>query len=84
MVKEISKWFGVKMTKSIFTGFFKKAIPVAGGVLSGGITYMSFKPCCDKLQVVLRDTIYVNPDRSQSIQEQELYMSFINDDVNDI
>lgn len=38
------------MTKEIFTGSFKKAIPVVGGVIGGGITYVSFKPCCDKLK----------------------------------
>ena len=43
IVKSVSKWFGVKMTKEVFAGFFKKAIPVLGGVLGGGITYLSFK-----------------------------------------
>lgn len=27
LVKAIAKWFGVKMTKSIFAGFFKKGNP---------------------------------------------------------
>ena len=27
------------MTKSLFAGTVKKAIPVVGGVVSGGITY---------------------------------------------
>lgn len=48
IVKSVAKWFGVKMTKGVFTGFFKHAIPVVGGVIGGGLTYMSFKPCCDK------------------------------------
>ncbi len=61
VVKEVSKWFGVKMTKQVFAGFFKKAIPIAGGVIGGGITYMSFKPCCDKLKESLRDTLLSNP-----------------------
>ena len=26
------------MTKEVFAGFFKKAIPVVGGVIGGGIT----------------------------------------------
>ena len=62
IVKSVSKWFGVKMTKEVFAGFFKKAIPVVGGVIGGGITYASFKPCCDKLRKVLQDTILSNPD----------------------
>ena len=28
IVKSIAKWFGVRMTKEVFAGFFKKAIPI--------------------------------------------------------
>ena len=62
IVKSISKWFGVKMTKEIFAGFFKKAIPVVGGVVGGGLTYATFKPCCTKLKAVLEDTYLSNPN----------------------
>ncbi len=62
IVKSIATWFGKNMTKQIFAGFFKKAIPVIGGALGGGITYLSFKPCCDKLKASLRNTILSNPN----------------------
>lgn len=62
IVKSVSKWFGVKMTKEVFAGFFKKAIPVVGGVIGGGLTYASFKPCCEKLRKVLQDTMLSNPN----------------------
>lgn len=62
IVKSVSKWFGVKMTKEVFAGFFKKAIPVVGGVIGGGLTYATFKPCCEKLRKVLQDTILSNPN----------------------
>lgn len=65
IVKSISKWFGVKMTKEIFAGFFKKAIPVVGGVVGGGLTYATFKPCCVKLKNVLQDTYLSNPNYSE-------------------
>lgn len=61
IVVNVSKWFGVKMTKRGFAGFFKKAIPIVGGVIGGGLTYASFKPCCDALKKTLRDTILSNP-----------------------
>lgn len=66
IVKSVAKWFGVKMTKEVFTGFFKHAIPVVGGVIGGGLTYMSFKPCCDKLKQSLQDTVLSNPDKQDS------------------
>ena len=56
IVKKISRWFSVCMTKQVFAGFFRKAIPVVGGVVGGGITYLSFKPCCDNLKKSLQDT----------------------------
>ena len=61
IVKSTAKWFGVKMTKEVFTGFFKHAIPVVGGVVGGGLTYMSFRPCCEKLKKSLENTILSNP-----------------------
>ncbi|MEF2765900.1 MAG: EcsC family protein [Mediterraneibacter sp.] len=66
IVKSVAKWFGVKMTKEVFTGFFKHAIPVVGGVIGGGLTYMSFKPCCEKLKQSLKDTVLSNPNRRES------------------
>lgn len=69
IVKKISRWFGVYMTKQVFAGFFKKAIPVFGGVVGGGITYLSFKPCCDNLKKSLQDTALCNPSSRKSFDE---------------
>ncbi len=56
IVKSVAKWFNVRMTKEIFAGFFKKTIPIVGGVIGGGITYATFKPCCERLKNTLRET----------------------------
>lgn len=69
IVKSISKWFGVKMTKEVFAGFFKKAIPLVGGAVGGGLTYATFKPCCDKLKNVLQDTYLSNPNYKENIED---------------
>lgn len=69
MVKKIAKWFSVNMTKQIFAGFFKKAIPVVGGVIGGGITYLSFKPCCDNLKKSLQDTLLSNPNTKEKFDD---------------
>lgn len=69
IVKSISKWFGVKMTKEVFAGFFKKAIPVVGGVVGGGLTYATFKPCCDKLKKVLENTYLSNPNYKENVED---------------
>lgn len=69
IVKSVAKWFGVKMTKEVFAGFFKKAIPVVGGVVGGGITFVTFKPCCDKLKESLQDTALSNPKHKVTKEE---------------
>lgn len=69
IVKNVAKWFGANLTKKVFAGFFKKAIPVIGGVLGGGITYLTFKPCCDKLKATLQDTLLSNPNNHMDYNE---------------
>lgn len=69
IVKSVAKWFGVHMTKDVFAGFFKKAIPVVGGVIGGGITFVSFKPCCEKLKKSLQDTMLSNPKHQEEENE---------------
>ena len=73
IVKSVAKWFGVRMTKEVFAGFFKKAIPVVGGVIGGGITYATFKPCCYRLKNTLKDTALSNPNHISSEEENILY-----------
>jgi hypothetical protein len=69
IVKSIAKWFNVRMTKEMFAGFFKKSIPVVGGVIGGGITYATFKPCCERLKNTLRETRLSNPNYDDNILE---------------
>lgn len=56
IVKSVAKWFNIRMTKEIFAGFFKKSIPFVGSIIGGGITYATFKPCCERLMTTLQDT----------------------------
>lgn len=80
IVKNITKWFGVKMTKEVFSGFFKKAIPVAGGIIGGGITYLSFKPCCERLKSSLMDTKLSNSTHKESKEEIEIFEAIVRED----
>ncbi len=75
IVKSVLHWFNINLTKQVFAGFFKKSIPVVGGVLGGGITYLSFKPCCDKLKDSLQDTLLSNPNHKPSDEEIKLTTS---------
>ena len=44
VIKSIAKALGAKMTKEIFAKGVSKAIPVIGGVVSGGITFATMRP----------------------------------------
>lgn len=44
IIKQIAKFFGAKMTKDIFAKGVSKAIPIVGGVVSGGLTLASMRP----------------------------------------
>lgn len=83
-VKSVMKWFGVKLTKEVFAGFFKKAIPVVGGIVGGGITFISFKPCCYRLKNVLKDTRLSNPNHKDSEEENKVYKEIVDSAVVDI
>lgn len=53
MVKQIGKAIGIKVTKSTVAKGVSKAIPVLGGVISGGLNFASMMPMAKRLQVAL-------------------------------
>lgn len=64
IVKQTATWFGKKMTKEVFAGFFKNSIPVIGGAIGGGITFVTFEASCKLLKDSLRDTRLSNPNKN--------------------
>ncbi|OUO45852.1 hypothetical protein B5F79_08885 [Olsenella sp. An285] len=53
-MKKVLRYLGVSMTKQTFAKGASKIVPVIGGVISGGITYASFKPGAERLRRYLR------------------------------
>lgn len=49
VTKSIARFFGVSMTKTTFAKGVSKAIPIVGGVVSGGITLASMLPMGKRL-----------------------------------
>lgn len=62
LVKKVALKVGIRMTKQIFADSVASAIPVAGSVLSGGLTFAMFKPCCMKLRKNLMSYNLCDPD----------------------
>lgn len=57
IIKKICQMIGIKLTKDTFAKSVSKVIPIIGGVVSGGITFVSMKPMGNRLQKVLSETI---------------------------
>lgn len=77
ILKSTLRWFGVSLTREIFAKTIKNAIPVVGGVVGGGITFISFKPCCVRLKDVLTDTMLSNPKHVSSTEEEHIFSHII-------
>lgn len=58
IIKKVAASIGVKITKKTFAQGLSKAIPLIGGVISGGLTYVSMKPMGHRL----RETLYESVD----------------------
>lgn len=54
LMKKILGATGIKVTKNTFAKTAGKAVPVIGGVVSGGMTYASFKPSAERPRKHLR------------------------------
>lgn len=53
IVKKVAAFLGVKMTKEIFAKGVAKVVPIAGAVVSGGLTFVTYKPMAEKLRKYL-------------------------------
>lgn len=49
LVKKTGSMLGYKVTKKTVESVISKAVPIIGGAISGGITYLTFKPMGGKL-----------------------------------
>ena len=55
IIKQIAKWLGIKVTKDSFAKGAAKVVPFLGAGLSGGLTYITFKPQANRLMKHLRE-----------------------------
>lgn len=70
IIKKISTLIGIKMTKDTFAKGVSKMIPVAGGVISGGLTFASMTKMGNRLMNALEESIHVSEEELvDSIEE---------------
>lgn len=72
IVKKIAQSVGIKMTKQIFAESVSKVVPVIGGVVTGGLSYATFKPCAKKLKNSFKDLYLCDPQYYKKLREQNI------------
>lgn len=83
IVKKVATTLGVNMTKDIFAKSVSKVIPVIGGVASGGLTYVTYKPMAIKLQTHLATLKFADVDFYANNPETIIDVSPIEADNNE-
>ena len=58
IVKGICKFFGVSLTKNMFAKGISKALPIIGGIISGGITFATLRPMGQRLAETLDEAYF--------------------------
>jgi hypothetical protein len=87
IIKKVAATIGVKVTKKTFAQGVSKAIPLLGGVISGGLTYASMKPMGTRLRTTLYESVYnyTKDDLNKDLQNMRKEMpDFIDAEFSDI
>ncbi|AQQ55227.1 hypothetical protein [Planococcus lenghuensis] len=69
IVNKVARTVGIKMTKDTFSKSASKVIPVAGAVLSGGLTFATYRPMANRLKKHLRELPIADVDFYKSNAE---------------
>lgn len=76
LVKKVATFLGVQMNKEIFGKGVSKAVPVIGGLISGGITLAAFAPMSLKFKDYLASLPTADPamfvEKSSEVIEIEV------------
>lgn len=84
ILKKVLAVFGTRLTKASFAKGVSKMIPVAGGVISGGLNYASMKPMATKLKNELGQSInYTESDLKKDLKVLEQEDGFSVDENSD-
>lgn len=62
IAKKIAGMLGQKLVKATFAKGVSKAVPILGGVVSGGLTLATFKPMAHRLQKHLSTMAHMSPE----------------------
>ena len=70
VVKQIAKWIGVRLTKDTFAKGVSKVVPFVGGVVSGSVTYCTFKKEAKRIKKQLQENMDLYRAAYEKIEKQ--------------
>jgi hypothetical protein len=89
LVKKVGALVGKQVTKKSVEKTITKAVPIAGGVISGGLTYLTFRPMGNRLADTLaanlngdfNQDLELNPDFAASVEATTVVVQQICDEA---
>ena len=94
VVKKVGSILGYKITKKTVENFISKSVPLVGGFISGGLTFVTFKPLGGRLADVYVKLLNgdfdiemeLNPEfeKTLGVSDEELESDFIEGEFEDI
>lgn len=70
-VKQVAKWIGISLTRQSFAKGVSKLVPVLGGLVSGGLTYATFRPQAKKLMGSLKGTMMLAYENKKAAKGEQ-------------
>lgn len=83
VIKSIARFFGVSMTKSTFAKGVSKAIPVVGGIVSGGITLATLAPMGLRLADTMDQVRFAYDEEAFQADWQQVLLVIDQEEKND-
>lgn len=72
MIKQVAKWLSISLTKQSFAKGVSKFVPILGGLVSGGLTYATFKPQSKRLMLKLKSNMLLAYENKNNNKEQNI------------
>ena len=71
IIKKILSALGIRVTKQIFANAVGKIVPIIGGFVSGGLTFVTFGTNCNALKKTLSKNAIANPKTYKKLKEKK-------------
>jgi hypothetical protein len=71
ILKSVLRAVGVKVTKASVGNAISKAVPIVGGIVSGGLTIATYRPMAKKLADFLSKLSQMTPEEFEAYLESE-------------